>query len=54
MNIATCERALAARLDEDFTRDLSQTHRMTYEEWSKRPLKERVVEKLGFFLRRHT
>ena len=26
----------------------------SYEEWRDRPWSERVVEKLGFFLRRHT
>jgi cardiolipin synthase len=54
VNLATCEPALAARLDEDFGRDLSRSHRVSYEEWKDRPLTERVVEKLGFFLRRHT
>lgn len=54
VNLAACEPELAARLDEDFTRDLSKSHRVSYEEWRKRPLTERVVEKLGFFLRRHT
>jgi cardiolipin synthase len=54
VNVATCEPALASRLDEDFTRDLERSHPVTHAQWSARPLKERVVEKLGFFLRRHT
>jgi cardiolipin synthase len=54
VNVATCDRALAARLDEDFQRDLSKSHQVSYEEWESRPLKERIIEKLGFFVRRHT
>jgi len=50
VNVATCEPALAARLDKDFTHDLEGSHQVTHAEWSARPLKERVVEKLGFFV----
>jgi cardiolipin synthase len=54
VNVATCSGNLAARLQEDFGHDLSKSHRMTYEEWAARPLKEKLVERLTFFLRRNT
>jgi cardiolipin synthase A/B len=46
VNLAVRDPAFAARLDEDFARDLARSHRVTLEEWRRRPVTERVVETL--------
>ena len=53
VNLAAQDRALAARLAEDFERDLSRSKRITYEDWRRRPLRQRVVEWAGWVLERH-
>ncbi len=44
VNVAVRGEGLAGRLEEDFKEDLSQSRRVTYEEWSRRPLREKVME----------
>jgi cardiolipin synthase len=52
VNLAALDEALAARIEEDFQRDLEASHRITYNEWRKRPLLERAHECLGWILER--
>jgi cardiolipin synthase len=49
LNIAVFDRALAARLREDFERDLRVSKRLDLEEWRSRPLHIRGREKLWSF-----
>ncbi|HEX8912973.1 MAG TPA: phospholipase D-like domain-containing protein [Humisphaera sp.] len=44
VNVAINDRELAERLAADHAADLSRSHRVTLEEWRRRPLTERVVE----------
>jgi cardiolipin synthase A/B len=52
VNLAACDRELALRLKQDFSRDLEHSHRISYEEWRRRPLLERVTESFGWLLER--
>jgi cardiolipin synthase len=52
INVAAFDAALATRLQEDYQRDLAQSHRVTYRKWYRRPLVERVWELLGWLLER--
>ncbi|MGH9631573.1 MAG: phospholipase D-like domain-containing protein, partial [Bryobacteraceae bacterium] len=52
VNIASNDVPLAARLHEDFARDLAQSKRITYEAWKRRSLLERFSEGLGRILER--
>ena len=52
INMAVSDRALAARLDVDFARDLALSRRVTYAEWESRRLGEKVLATLGVFLER--
>ena len=52
VNLAMLDPEVAARLDQDFNRDLTRSRQVTYEEWSKRPLTERVYEWFGGMLER--
>jgi cardiolipin synthase len=54
VNLAVIDRELAARLNEDLCRDLGKSHRVTCEEWNKRPLTERVVEWASWILERQS
>jgi cardiolipin synthase A/B len=53
VNLAARCGPLANRLEEDFARDLAQSRCITYEEWSRRPWRERIVETLGRILERN-
>jgi cardiolipin synthase len=53
VNLAGRSPRMAKRLNEDFERDLAQSRRVTYEEWKRRPWRERVVETLGRIIERH-
>jgi cardiolipin synthase len=44
VNVAVRDQAMAARLEEDFHRDLENCKQITYEHWSNRSLKERLLE----------
>jgi cardiolipin synthase A/B len=47
VNLAVDDPAIAMRLEQDFNKDLSQSHEITYERWKKRPMIERVQEWFG-------
>ena len=47
VNLATYDKHLAARLTEDFTRDLTESRQVSLEEWNKRGLLERAHEQVG-------
>jgi cardiolipin synthase len=44
VNLAVNDRGLAGRLEADYVKDLEKSRRIGYEEWSRRPLTERMVE----------
>jgi cardiolipin synthase len=52
VNLAALDAALAARIDEDFQRDVSASHRVTFEEWCRRSPVERLNEWVGWILER--
>jgi cardiolipin synthase len=52
VNLAARSPRLARRLTEDFLRDLQQSHRVTLEEWERRPIGERALEALGRVIER--
>jgi cardiolipin synthase len=52
VNLAARSPELAARLTEDFQKDLSQSRRVTYQEWRQRPIWERAFESVGWFFQR--
>jgi cardiolipin synthase len=52
VNLAARDSGLAARLTHDFQDDLSHSRQVTYEEWKKRPIWERVFESVGWFFQR--
>jgi cardiolipin synthase len=52
VNLAARCAPLARRLAEDFLRDLQQSHRITLEEWERRPIGERALEALGRVIER--
>jgi len=52
VNLAALDERLALRLEEDFQRDLAQSHRVTYDEWLNRSPFERFHEWIGWILER--
>lgn len=52
VNMAVFNRTLAARLQEDFTRDLAHSRPVSLEEWEGRPYLERAHEQVGRLLER--
>jgi cardiolipin synthase len=52
VNLAALDEGLAARIEQDFQRDLAASRRITYKEWRKRPIIERAHECLGWILER--
>src|SRR5204863_3884799 len=44
INLAVKEEKFAARLHEDFARDLAKSRAITYKEWRRRPIWERMHE----------
>jgi phosphatidylserine/phosphatidylglycerophosphate/cardiolipin synthase-like enzyme len=52
VNLAAKSQDFTARLEQDFARDLANSHRVTYPEWVRRPLVERAPELLGWVLER--
>jgi cardiolipin synthase len=44
VNVAVRGQGMASRLEEDFNEDLRESRRITYEEWTKRPLREKLME----------
>jgi cardiolipin synthase len=52
INLAARDSKLAARLAEDFSADLAASREVTYDEWRRRPVTERLHEWLGWVLER--
>lgn len=52
VNLAVCNRPLAARLKSDFETDLEQSTKVTLEAWKSRPIHERITEVLGWIFER--
>jgi cardiolipin synthase len=52
VNLAAVDAQLASRLLVDFENDVAASHRITFEEWNRRPWHERMLALLGFFLER--
>jgi cardiolipin synthase len=47
VNLAALDPAVSHRLEADFAEELQLSKRITFEEWSKRPFHERVLELIG-------
>jgi cardiolipin synthase len=52
MNVAVRDPAIAARLTEDFERDLSNSREITLRAWQRRPLWEKVIGQVAWILER--
>ncbi len=52
VNLAAADEELAARVEDDFQRDLARSHRITYAEWRRRSPFERMHEWLGWLTER--
>ncbi|HWQ56214.1 MAG TPA: cardiolipin synthase [Bryobacteraceae bacterium] len=52
VNVAILDRGVAARLEEDFAKDLTASREVTLEEWQRRPPRERIQEWIGWLLAR--
>jgi len=52
MNLAARDEALADRMEQDFQRDLADSHRITYKRWRRRSPFERIHEWLGWIVER--
>lgn len=52
VNVAALDPALAARIRSDFEHDLEESRAVSYEEWRRRPILERVNEWLGWLIER--
>jgi cardiolipin synthase len=52
VNLAALDETLAARIGEDFQRDLTASHRVTLDEWNRRSPVERFNEWVGWILER--
>ncbi|MCI0423241.1 MAG: phospholipase D-like domain-containing protein [Acidobacteria bacterium] len=52
LNLVCCDDRLAARLTEDFEKDLKHSHLIEYSEWKQRSLLEKAHECLGWVLER--
>jgi cardiolipin synthase len=52
VNLAAIDETLAARLEEDFVRDLKESRAVDYEEWRRRSIFERMHEWAGWLLER--
>jgi len=52
VNLAVCDAAFAARLEQDMAGDVEQSRRVSLDEWRTRPVTERAPELLGWILER--
>ncbi|MCA1630265.1 MAG: phospholipase D-like domain-containing protein [Acidobacteria bacterium] len=52
VNLAAFGEGLAARIAEDFRRDVAESKLVTYEQWKRRPVFERAHEFFGWLLER--
>jgi cardiolipin synthase len=52
INLAVFDEEVAARISEDFARDVGDSLAVSYDEWRKRPITERAQELVGWVLER--
>lgn len=52
INLAIMDREIASRLTADFERDLQASHRIELQEWTQRPLSERLLATIGRLIER--
>jgi cardiolipin synthase len=52
VNVAVCDGDLAARLNQDFARDLAEACEISYSQWKRRSVFERGPELVGWVLER--
>ena len=52
VNLAARDPEFTQRLQQDFANDLAHSRKVTYQEWKRRPVLERVPELLGWVLER--
>jgi cardiolipin synthase A/B len=52
VNLAVCDRTVAARLERDMAHDLTESRRVSLHEWEHRPVAERAPELLGWIFER--
>jgi cardiolipin synthase len=52
VNVAVCDAAFTARLEQNFADDLAHSRRIDYEQWKHRGVRERVGEWLGSLFER--
>jgi cardiolipin synthase A/B len=52
VNLAAFDGEMARRLTEDFMEDLKVSRRVTYDEWKKRPWRERLTEQVAWLVER--
>ncbi len=52
VNLAALDPQFSRQLEEDFAEEISQSRRITLEEWNRRPIMERVLSLIGLFMRR--
>ncbi|HET8546734.1 MAG TPA: phospholipase D-like domain-containing protein [Bryobacteraceae bacterium] len=52
INLAVADTTVAARLEQDFRNDVSQSHQITYDQWKRRPMIERAQEWFGSLYQR--
>jgi cardiolipin synthase len=50
VNVAIPDRAVAARLAQDFEQDIARSLPVSYEQWKGRPILEKITERLGWLL----
>jgi cardiolipin synthase len=52
VNIAICDEALAAQLQQDFEKDLNESMEISLDAWQRRPLTEKLIAFIGIVLER--
>ena len=52
VNLAALDPQLSRQLESDFAQELSNSRRITLEEWNRRPIAERFLSLIGLFMRR--
>lgn len=52
VNLAVCDKSLAARLTQDFEADVAESKQITFQEWKRRSILERTQEYLGWVVQK--
>lgn len=52
VNLAIFDPAIAAKLNSDFEQDAAQSRQITFSDWKKRPILERILEDVGWVFHR--